>query len=216
MCYNVNVSMSGYYLSIFVFVGLISISATHLLYAGGSDKTANYYRAKIEDYRGKKISLDVTSVRAVPSGPEVEKGLRMVAIVTYDDDNHTMGGVMIAICDKKQYDNLIRRYGTSVEQRGHGKGMETKSMRGVLRVYSPGEKHGHGEQSSGGKRGEQGGRNFMFLDLTGGGVDLSDAIAEHGNQCSGESGQVPGSRGHGQPKGKPGKPKSKPKGQRGF
>ena len=141
--------MKKFYLSLFAFVGLISISATHVVYAGASEKTADYYRAHAEDNTGKKVTLDVAAVREVARGPESEKGVRMLLLVTYDEDNRASGGGIMALCDEKQYNSLVRRYGTSIEAPKKPEDpIDTKSLRGVLRVH----KHKKGE----GKEGKEG------------------------------------------------------------
>lgn len=127
--------------------------------AASGENTAAHVKAYAEELEGEKVNLDVVFIRTHRYANEDVPYVFFWAM-TIDEDERVGGGTILVVADKDDKDSLIRRYGTNLE-RDRGDGPEYKSMRGTVRFV---EREGRGRR--------------VYLDITGDGVDLSNAPDE--------------------------------------
>ncbi|QYY35594.1 hypothetical protein [Ruficoccus sp. ZRK36] len=114
------------------FLALVALgSPLCLRAASGSENTASYVTAHIDTLDGKTVSLDVVAVRLMRPFTTNESFV-VLGAGTWDDENNSRGGKMLVIANKDDKDKLVGRYGTTPEHQGRD--VETKSMRGVVRL----------------------------------------------------------------------------------
>ncbi len=116
---------------------LLTLSATLFAtgaYAGtdaGKD-SAKYYKTFPEEWDGKKISLDCSSVKRINGGPQVEDVTFFVAH-TIDTKNKTQGGSMVVAVLEGDVESFIRKYGTVVERtKGESERVDNKRLTGIF------------------------------------------------------------------------------------
>lgn len=140
-------------ISLLALLGLAPLGA----FAGASgEHTAANVKAYAEELEGEKVSLDVVFIRMHRHAPEDVPYVFFWA-VTIDEKERAGGGAILVVADKADKDTLVRKYGTNLE-RDRGDGPESKSLRGTVRFV---EREGKGRR--------------VYLDITSGGVDLSNA-----------------------------------------
>lgn len=153
--------MTAYFSKILLRCGLAAVmllAGAGVATAGTSGKnTAAFYKANIDKYEGKRVTIDVAFVRAVAMRQEPED-YRLFWAATVDEDERAPGGGIIIVADRADAEKLLRKYGTNVERDGPRRGeVELDSMRGTLRKIDL-------ERM----------RKVPYLDLTDGGVNLSE------------------------------------------
>ena len=86
-------------------------------YAGtdASRGSAKYYKTFPDEWDGKKIHLDCTSVRRINGGPQVE-GVVFFGAHTVDDKNKAPGGSIVVAVLEGDVESFVRKYGTVIER----------------------------------------------------------------------------------------------------
>ncbi len=131
------------------FLALLALGSPLCLRAAdGSENTASYVKAHIDGYDGKAVSLDVAAVRLMRPFT-TDESFVVLGVGTWDDENNSPGGKILAIANKDEKDKLVHRYGTTVER--DRRELETKSLRGTVHLVDV-----------------EGFPPFIYLDLTDG------------------------------------------------
>ena len=101
--------------------------------------SAKYYKTSPEEWDGKKISLDCSSVKRINGGPQVE-GVVFFGAQTIDDKNNASGGSMVVAVLEGDVESFIRKYGTVKERTPGGSDrVDNTNLRGVFHQLA----HGH-------------------------------------------------------------------------
>ena len=157
------------------FLGLLALGSPLCLQAAsGSENTASYVKAHIDQYDGKAVSLDVVAMRLLCPFTTDENYV-MLGAGTWDDDNRSPGGKILVIANKDDKDKLVR-YGTTIAH--EGREIETKSLRGIIHLVNV-----------------DGFPPFIYLDLTDGAFTPSaEQLRELAGQNDGPRGEHRGPR----------------------
>lgn len=151
--------MNVKYSSQLLLIALLGLAPLGASAGASGENTAAHVKAYAEELEGEKVSLDVVFIRMHRYAPEDVPYVFFWAM-TVDDKERAGGGAILVVADKEDKDSLVRRFGTNLE-RDRGDGPETKTLRGTVRFV---EREGKGRR--------------VYLDITDGGVDLSNAPGE--------------------------------------
>lgn len=100
--------------------------------------SAKYYKTFPEEWDGKKISVDCTSVRRINGGPQVE-GVVFFGAQTLDEKNNAPGGGIVIAVLEDDVEAFVRKYGTVIERTpGQSERVENKRLTGIFHELARG------------------------------------------------------------------------------